>query len=443
MYAGPEADRPPAGVAGRYWHSTDTGSLYRDDGSSWVTPTLSFNVGSASNTTPVDAERLRVHEHPVVDVTAYGAAGDGSTPDTGAIADAISVAESLSRPLYLPDPDDVYLVDGYLQSDAPIIGDFSFKPIIKADPDSSAADYQHGRRTQDTGVIVGKNVDNWSCKGIGVDCSDLTDVAGIVNYGGTFPTISQNYVRDCDNSPIQLYGQNSTSDDPVFRGAMTFNHVESVRWGAVVDGNIYGAAVVGNVGSSVTGRGLSIDGNEAESTQEMVGVMAVGNVMHNPGVGMLVRSGSGDMSVGLASNHVWNCTNWLKLDGSPSGAAVSNIAYSLGGAPVDGSGASDTSGFSFSGNYNASGERLCPTFSKGQVTVTSGSTTATFTHGMPGGFAPSKVDVHITPEDDLGGATNFWVGGVSGSSADVVVDSDPGQDVTFNVKIDMTASANP
>jgi len=63
----------------------------------------------------------------------------------------------------------------------------------------------------------------------------------------------------------------------------------------------------------------------------------------------------------------------------------------------------------------------------GTATITSGNTSVTVSHGLVS--TPSKVIV--TPITPLGSASKWWVTNITDTSFDIVVDSDPAQDVTF------------
>ena len=67
------------------------------------------------------------------------------------------------------------------------------------------------------------------------------------------------------------------------------------------------------------------------------------------------------------------------------------------------------------------------TENSGTATITSGATSVTVSHGLVG--TPAKIIV--TPITPLGSASKWWVTNITDTSFDIVVDSDPAQDVTF------------
>ncbi len=60
----------------------------------------------------------------------------------------------------------------------------------------------------------------------------------------------------------------------------------------------------------------------------------------------------------------------------------------------------------------------------GAATVLNGNTTVTVTHGL--GITPSINDIHVTPTNNLGSATKFWVSGPGATTFTINVDANPG-----------------
>jgi len=74
------------------------------------------------------------------------------------------------------------------------------------------------------------------------------------------------------------------------------------------------------------------------------------------------------------------------------------------------------------------------TEAKGQATITSGSTSVTINHGLD--REPSLGDISVTLGSGLGSASYWYIDSVDDSSFEIVVDSDPEQDVDFGWNID-------
>jgi len=60
----------------------------------------------------------------------------------------------------------------------------------------------------------------------------------------------------------------------------------------------------------------------------------------------------------------------------------------------------------------------------GAATVLNGNTTVTVTHGLA--ITPNIHDIHVTPTNNLGSATKFWVSGPNATDFTINVDANPG-----------------
>lgn len=79
-------------------------------------------------------------------------------------------------------------------------------------------------------------------------------------------------------------------------------------------------------------------------------------------------------------------------------------------------------------NMGAGGER------RGSAVVADGTTSVAVTHSLS--QTPSINDIRITPRDDMGGATKFWVSNATSTQFTINVDVDPGADITFAWAVD-------
>ncbi|MFW6079487.1 MAG: hypothetical protein ACODAE_07700, partial [Gemmatimonadota bacterium] len=66
------------------------------------------------------------------------------------------------------------------------------------------------------------------------------------------------------------------------------------------------------------------------------------------------------------------------------------------------------------------------TENNGTATVANGSTSETVSHGLD--ETPDLQDISVTPTNDLGNASTFWISDVGASNFDINVDADPGAD---------------
>ena len=62
----------------------------------------------------------------------------------------------------------------------------------------------------------------------------------------------------------------------------------------------------------------------------------------------------------------------------------------------------------------------------GTATVANGSTSIEVEHGL--GATPAIQDISVTPTNNLGNASKFWISDVDSDSFQINVDADPGND---------------
>lgn len=66
------------------------------------------------------------------------------------------------------------------------------------------------------------------------------------------------------------------------------------------------------------------------------------------------------------------------------------------------------------------------TFNRGSATIPAGSTVTSVAHGLPNPPSPDSRHISVTPTNDLGHASQFWISNVGPSTFDINVDADPG-----------------
>jgi len=69
------------------------------------------------------------------------------------------------------------------------------------------------------------------------------------------------------------------------------------------------------------------------------------------------------------------------------------------------------------------------TENSGTATITSGNTYVDVTHGLD--IQPATSTISVTPLEDLGNASNYWISDVGSSTFRINVNADPGKDVDF------------
>lgn len=74
------------------------------------------------------------------------------------------------------------------------------------------------------------------------------------------------------------------------------------------------------------------------------------------------------------------------------------------------------------------------TSNTGSSTITSGTTSVVASHGLA--VTPSINNIRVTPRDNMGSATKFWISAVGASSFTINVNIDPGTSITFGWAVD-------
>ena len=109
----------------------------------------------------------------------------------------------------------------------------------------------------------------------------------------------------------------------------------------------------------------------------------------------------------------------------PADAAKGHLKFTIDGATVDGSSVinlSETCVF-------ADEAKPALTSNNGTATLANGNTIVTVDHGL--GVTPSAGNIMVTPIEEWGNMTQFWVGTCNSNQFDICADQDPGQDVDF------------
>jgi parallel beta-helix repeat protein len=262
---------------------------------------VSGTVGTAANPAPVTGS-LAATGRPWHDVTAYGAAGDGTTDDLGAINDARDAARSSGGGVFFPAGD--YLVSAYVDFDGvPVVGTNPFDATVLADPSVSRRNFVGGASNNDEWVVGSYGADGWACLSLGVDVQGQ-DAAGIAAFNGSNNLLAHNYVRDSDDCGIQFYGNNGSGTAPVTDSVMANNVVEGSRWNLVADGQVEDCVVAGNTSRDPIVSGVSIHASEAYDTAEIRGLVVSGNVLSGGPRG--VRTVGGEVFMNVVGNYLRN-----------------------------------------------------------------------------------------------------------------------------------------
>lgn len=74
--------------------------------------------------------------------------------------------------------------------------------------------------------------------------------------------------------------------------------------------------------------------------------------------------------------------------------------------------------------FNEVGNLIGEGSTEGLATVPNGATFVDVTHNYP--TTPTASDVQVTPTNDLGNATKFWISTVGATTFRINVDADPG-----------------
>lgn len=201
-----------------------------------------------------------------------------------------------------------------------------------------------------------------------------------------------------------------------FEGAGSRTKISNCKVeGAGQHGVLIDSTIAGYSDIQITGSNLANNGDSANNTYDQIHtvgpsgngitrLLVVGNSLTNKGGNLnLPRYGININSTALQTativgNTFGPASHWGTgpLRDAGSGSAVRQIRHN--------------------GGYI--------TEASGTATVASGATTASVTHGL--GATPSAAHVTVTPTNNMGNATKFWVTAVGSTTFTVNVNSDPG-----------------
>lgn len=272
----------------------------------------------------------------------------------------------------------------------------------------------------------------------------------VTGYGATEITIADNTIVGTSRGIANHIGGSEVGDNHVITGNTLRDSSDARDYAIKLQDD--GHTVVGNritnwgqVGIYLDAvQNTVIDGNVIDSSNE-------GNTS-----GIEVKTGSHNLII--SNNIVYDMgTTASKGHGITvsAGTAVNNILITGNRAFDSGAGVQDngillyatpsTSQIQIEGNYledNVSnaikvdgGAALSATLkpqrnrgfateASGTATISSGSTSTSVTHGLA--ITPTAADIQVTPTNNLGNATKFWITDVGASTFTINVDADPG-----------------
>ena len=272
----------------------------------------------------------------------------------------------------------------------------------------------------------------------------------VTGYGATEITIADNTIVGASRGIANHIGGTDVGDNHVITGNTLRDSPDARDYAIKLQDD--GHTVLGNritnwgqVGIYLDAvQNSVIDGNVIDSSNE-------GNTS-----GIEVKTGSHNLII--SNNIVYDMgTTASKGHGMTvsAGTAVNNILITGNRAFDSGAGVQDngillyatpdTSQIQIEGNYlednvsnaikvdggaglsstvKAQRNRGFATEASGTVTVSSGSTSTSVTHGLA--ITPTAADIQVTPTNDLGNATKFWISSVGASTFTINVDIDPG-----------------
>jgi hypothetical protein len=433
----------------------------------------------------------RTGQQPHADVTAHGAAGDGSTDDTDAIRDARDAVGTGDVVLF---PSGTFLVSEAIdRKGRAFVGVSPFAATVRA---ASGGSWGTGGDENATAVLYDRDRNRSLVRSLGVDING-EDASGIACFGGQTPVLRDNYVVGGADSGVQFWGNDASGVADCVDGRIQNNFVENCKWNLVLDGACRNCTVSDNVSRSPRSRHVSVDNKQSADGRSLVSCSVTDNNCQSfdgdytvGGAGAIqVRSAAG-AGVSIARNYVYDWPgNGVKvedatsitdnvvrgasdnqvrsgvlLDGSRAGMSLKDnvvVEAAIGYNAKSGTSAADVVGnvavncgdpseweqayddswvIKNNHKYDGSGGKPDGTifgrvYSSGTVTVSAGNTSAQYSHELMA--APDSGDVLLTAVSSLGNASTLFVSDRTADAVEVSLDTDPGQDVEVAVRIDL------
>jgi len=230
-------------------------------------------------------------------------------------------------------------------------------------------------------------------------------------------------------------------------GADSAGHHGIAAWNAVISGNhlesCFDSGVVGQGSSLITGNrsvgnGLAATGGGRAGVQYGNGAIVRNNLIEGNYRGVHTRSAvTGGViedntvtgnTIGIALNGA-NYSSRNRISGNTTGISMSGT----GASTIDDILVNNTTNITDSGMGSIKRGRAPSEFvtkNNGTATVPSGETYVLVSHGLSN-QTPGAKDISVTPTNNLGNASQFWVSNITSTGFRINVDVDPGGDATF------------
>lgn len=313
------------------------------------------------------------------------------------------------------------------------------------------------------GSQPGVNVDGTPCKNVRVvNCRVWNcPVSAVHLYRGDADHIHEdiliqgNQIYNCANGVYQNRGTY------VNKLIVAHNIIDTAVTAIDLNGVTSLLSVVGNLVFNCSSMGIDVGPNTGDELATSL-VAVTGNVVQNIGHHGIIINYSQDFTVGQNVIYDINGTtgvrNALTIYSSVSGIVSGNVCVgtenSQYGIQLSSGSGVTCSDITLIGN-RASGFRTAQmhvgeiatnikayhnlnylTENSGTAIIPSGSTSVTVAHGLR--QTPSIHNIQVTPTNNLGSASKFWVDTVTSSNFTIHVNTDPGPDTaTFVWSIDM------
>lgn len=222
------------------------------------------------------------------------------------------------------------------------------------------------------------------------------------------------------------HGINQSTSDLMERIRIAHNWVTCTLYGTSM-GNAYEVGIEGNTfiggtqgvaATTATGRRYWIANNRILNTSNH-GIDCYvqdseirGNLLQTIGGSGIEPGASG---ITIHGNRIRGSVRGVNIRNSATGIAVTSNRFS---------GQSSTVVQNIQADTVVSGNIGFVTEANGTATVANGATTATVTHGLA--RTPAVKDITLTPTNNLGNATKYWVSGPTSTQFTVNVNADPG-----------------
>lgn len=224
-----------------------------------------------------------------LDVRAFGAAGDGSTDDAGAIQAACNAAASYSPKRTVYFPAGVYLIGSPINlSGASLQGESRDSVILRAPAGMTPFDHEDWiigprGRGNDRAIVYAVAHDDWTISDLTLD-GNGSYTAGIMAIGGDNIAFVNMRAMDTANSGLQFFGEIADGNPPVTNSRMVNCISERNRWNYVVDGSTSNVLLANNVSKDALIRHFSIDPLESSDDplyglRKNIGILIAGNLI--------------------------------------------------------------------------------------------------------------------------------------------------------------------